>query len=328
MAFVLAYLVSVAVVVAVVGSFFTVVSVRNRLVTAIGQLFSMVANPLATLAEHIRSWSSAAIAIIPETAFAPGIVRRLLYGFTFIVLAAVDFSLSAGRLAVAFGVEGEQLPIDIGWVGALGWIAVCGFFAAMSLDLRAAEVAHPWDALTARARLLCRWLSDTMLVLVALSGVVFYAWGSLTVAGSYPLLPVVTFMGLLGLTLVVASGVAFWASHDAWATLWGLLLVVGSLALRLFALLPELIVVFLRRSAHLSMSAIDVPMLGVGLPLLRWWTNSRLGKALGTPPLEEPIAWPEVGVVELPAEAPDGVGRAVVAFPQGGDADLQEEDAA
>lgn len=306
MTFVVAYLTAIAIVVTVLGSFFTVVSTRNRAVTLVAQLFNIVANPLATLAAHIRSAGALTFSAIPETAFAPGVVRRLLYAITFITLVVVDFALSAGRLAVAFGIEGEQLPIDVGWTAAAGWIAVSGFFAAMSIELRGEDPGHPWDRLTERSRRLFRWVSDVLFVVVAISGVVFYAWGSLAAAGIYPLLPVVVFMSGLGLALIVASGIAFWACHDAWTTLFGVVLVVCSLLLRLLAVLPEMAVIALRRIACLIMAGIDVPALGFALPLLVWWSRSRLGKALGFPPLEEPINWPAVGMVESVGDGPRG----------------------
>ncbi|MEZ4494249.1 MAG: hypothetical protein R3C29_13165 [Dehalococcoidia bacterium] len=302
MAFVLAYLTALGVVVAIFGSFFTVVSTRNRAVILVAQLFNIVANPLTTLTARMRAAAAMATEAVPETAFAPGVVRRILYGVTFLVLVVVDFALSAGRLAVAFGIEGEQLPVDVGWTAAIGWVAVAGFFAAMSIELRGVEPGHPWDELTDGSRRLLRWVSDLLIVVVALSGLVFYAWGSLAAAGSYPLLPVVAFMSGLGLALIVASGIAFWACHDAWTTIYGVLLVGINLLLRLLAALPEMAVIALRRVASLIMAAIDVPTLGFALPLLIWWSKSRLGKALGHPPIEEPIDWPAVGVVESVGE--------------------------
>ncbi|MCA9852237.1 MAG: hypothetical protein KC482_01330 [Dehalococcoidia bacterium] len=298
MAFVLAYLTALAIVVAILGSFFTVVSTRNRAVILVAQLFNIVANPLTTLTARIRAAAAMATEVVPDTAFAPGVVRRMLYGVTFLVLVLVDFALSAGRLSVAFGIDGEQLPVDVGWTAAMGWVAVAGFFAAMSIELRGIEPGHPWDELTDGARRLLRRVSDLMVVVVALSGLVFYLWGSLAAAGSYPLLPVVVFMSGLGLALIVASGIAFWACHDAWTTIYGVLLIGIHLLLRLLAVLPEMAVISLRRVASLIMAAIDLPMLGFALPLLLWWSNSRLGKALGLPPIEEPIEWPAVGVVE------------------------------
>ena len=83
------------------------------------------------------------------------------------------------------------------------------------------------------------------------------------------------------------------------ATAYGVVLVVVSLVVRFLAFLPEMVVVSLRRLATFVMSAIDLPLLGVAYPLLKWWAGSKLGKALGFPALEEPIDWPPVGYVEL-----------------------------
>ncbi len=300
--FFLTYLFMAAVALAAASSFFVSVSVRNRSVTLVAQAFNIVCNPLATGAEGARSFSQTVRDAVPETAFAEGVVKRLWFAVTCLILIAVDVALAGERMAALFGMQAAHAPFDVSWATGFGWVVAGGLFASVSLDLRHEVVGHPFDRLTAVWIKRLRILSDCFFVVVLVSALVFYVAGSLLVAGSVPLLLVVVFMGLLGVSLVAASGLSFWAGMDSWTTLYGVAVVIASYAVRLFALAPELLVVSLRRAAYLVMAAIDVPFLGAAYPLLKWWAASKFGKALGFPPLEEPIPWPPVGYVELPAE--------------------------
>jgi hypothetical protein len=300
--FFLTYLFMAAVALVAASSFFVSVSVRNRLVTLVAQAFNIICNPLATGAEGARSFSQTVRDAVPETAFAEGVVKRLWFAVTCLILIAVDVALAGERMAALFGMEAAHAPFDVSWATGFGWVVAGGLFASVSLDLRHEVVGHPFDRLAVVWIKRLRILSDCFFVVVLVSALVFYVAGSLLVAGSVPLLLVVVFMGLLGVSLVAASGLSFWAGMDSWTTIYGVVVVIASYAVRLFALAPELLVVSLRRTAYLMMAAIDVPFLGAAYPLLKWWAASKFGKALGFPPLEEPIPWPPVGYVELPAE--------------------------
>ncbi|MCC6269217.1 MAG: hypothetical protein IT300_16745 [Dehalococcoidia bacterium] len=302
MPFIIAYILTIGAAIATVASFMAVVHVRNRVITAMGESASIIANPLATAALHLRGWGAATILAIPGSAFAPGILRRLLYLATLILITLAELAISSERLAALYGLKPLELPIDVTWASAIAWLVASGFFASMSIELRHQEIGHPWDDLTSGARYILRWVSDVMLVLVALSGLVFWFWGALAAAGSYPLLPVLFFMSSLGIALTVAAGICFWAAHDSWATLWGVILIVAGITLRIIAYIPEIVVVTIRKATYAAIATLDIAFLGVARPLLLWWTGSRLGKALGHPPLEEPIDWPEIGVAELPLE--------------------------
>ncbi|MGE3075136.1 MAG: hypothetical protein AB7N24_15385 [Dehalococcoidia bacterium] len=300
--FFLAYLFMAAVALLAASSFFVSVSVRNRLVTLVAQAFNIICNPLATGAEATRAFSATVRDAVPETAFADGVIKRILFAVTFVILLAVDVALAGERMAALFGMEAAHPPFDVSWATGFGWVVAGGFFASVSLDLRHEVVGHPFDRLAAVWIRRLRIVSDCFFVVVLSSALVFYVAGSLLVAGSVPLLLVVVFMGLLGVSLVAASGLSFWAGVDSWTTIYGVAVVIASYAFRLFALVPELLVVSLRRTAYLVMAAIDLPFLGAAYPLLKWWAASKFGKALGFPPLEEPIPWPPVGYVEVPAE--------------------------
>ncbi|MFN0146545.1 MAG: hypothetical protein ACKVT1_08550 [Dehalococcoidia bacterium] len=301
-AFFVTYLLMAGFAVGLVSSFFVAVSVRNRLVTMVAQLFNVVCNPLATAAAQTRSFVQSVRSAVPDTAFADGTVKRLLFLVTFLILAAVDVALAGERMAALFGIDAAEPPFDVSWATGFGWVIVGGLFASVSLDLRHEVIGHPFDRLAARWHRPLRVFSDTGFVVVLVSGLVFYVTGSLLAAGWVSLWLVVAFMALLGLSLIAASGLAFWAGMDSWTTAWGVVLVVASLVVRFVAFIPEMLVVSLRRLATFVMSAIDLPLLGVAYPLLRWWAGSKLGKALGFPALEEPIPWPAVGYVEPPAE--------------------------
>ncbi len=300
--FFVTYLLLAGLVLGLISSFFVAVSVRNRLVSACASLFNVICNPLATAAAETRSFAATIRDAVPETAFAPGVVHRVLFLATFLLLAAVDVALSGERMAAFFGTAESALPVDVSWASGIGWVVSAGLFFAVSLCLRHEVVGHPFDQLDAGARKLLRLISDVFVVTVLVSAAVFYVAGSLLVAGSVPLGLVVVFMALLGVCLVAASGIAFWAATDAWTTASGIVLVVVSLLVRFIAFLPEMVVIALRNLANLVMTAIDVPFMGVAYPMLRWWAGSKLGKALGFPPLELPIAHPPVGCVEPPAE--------------------------
>jgi len=302
MPFIIAYILTIGAVIAAVASFMAVVHVRNRIIVAMGELAGVIANPLATAALHLRGWGAAAILAIPGSAFAPQILRRLLYLTTLVLIMLADLTITSERLAALYGLKPLDLPIDVTWASAMAWVLSSGFFAAAFFELGGEVHAHPWDELTSRNQTILRWLSAAMFILVALSGLVFWFWGALAAAGSYPLLPVLFFMSSLGLALTVAAGICFWTAHDSWATLWGVLLIVAGIALRIIAYLPEIIVVTVRKATYAAMATLDIAFLGVARPLLLWWTASRLGKALGHPPLEEPIDWPQIGVAELPLE--------------------------
>lgn len=301
-AFFLAYVLMAATAAAVASSFFVSVSVRNRLVTLVAQAFNIACNPLATAAAHARAFSETVRHAVPETAFACGVVKRLLFAITFLILIAVDVALAGERMAALFGIEAAHPPFDVSWATGFGWVVAGGLFASVSLDLRHEVVGHPFDRLDEVSIKRLRILSDCFFVVVLISALVFYVAGSLLVAGTVPLLLVVAFMGLLGISLVAAAGLSFWAGTDSWTTVYGVALVVVSYLVRLVALVPEMLVISLRRTAHFVMAAIDLPLLGAAYPLLKWWASSRFGKALGFPPLEEPIPWPPVGYVEPPAE--------------------------
>lgn len=301
-AFFLAYVLMAATAAAVASSFFVSVSVRNRLVTLVAQAFNIICNPLATAAAHARSFSETVRDAVPETAFADGVVKRLLFAITFLILIAVDVALAGERMAALFGIEAAHPPFDVSWATGFGWVVAGGLFASVSLDLRHEVVGHPFDRLDEVWNKRLRILSDCFFVVVLISALVFYVAGALLVAGNVPLLLVVAFMGLLGVSLVAAAGLSFWAGMDSWTTVYGVALVATSYLLRLVGIVPELLVISLRRTAHLVMAAIDLPLLGAAYPLLKWWASSKFGKALGFPPLEEPIPWPPVGSVESPAE--------------------------
>lgn len=302
-AFFLAYVLMAVTAAAVASSFFVSVSVRNRLVTLVAQAFNIVCNPLATAAAHARSFSETVRGAVPETAFADGVVKRLLFAITFLILIAVDVALAGERMAALFGIEAAHPPFDVSWATGFGWVVAGGLFASVSLDLRHEVVGHPFDRLADVWVKRLRHLSDCLFVVVLISALVFYVAGSLLVAGAVPLFLVVVFMGLLGVSLVAAAGLSFWAGMDSWTTVYGVALVVASYLLRVIAIVPELLVVSLRRTAHFVMAAIDLPLLGAAYPLLKWWASSKFGKALGFPPLEEPIPWPPVGQVEPPARS-------------------------
>lgn len=302
MPFIIAYILTIGAAIAAVASFMAVVHVRNRVITAMGESASIIANPLATGALHLRGWGAATILAIPGSAFAPGILRRLLYLATLVLITLADLTITSERLAALYGLKPLDLPIDVTWASAMAWVLTSGFFAAVFFELCGEVHAHPWDELTSRIQTMLRWLSAALFVLVALSGLVFWFWGALAAAGSYPLLPVLFFMSSLGLALTVSAGICFWAAHDSWATLWGVILIVAGITLRMIAYLPEIIVVTIRKATYAAIATVDIFFLGIARPLLLWWTSSRLGKALGHPPLEEPIDWPEIGIAELPLE--------------------------
>ena len=318
MPFIIAYILTIGAAIATVASFMAVVHVRNRIVIAIVASANCIAVPLATGAFHLRSWGGAAVMAIPTTSFAPGVARRVVYLVTLSLIALSDLTITSERLAALYGLKPLDLPIDVTWASALSWILCSGFYAAMSLELRGEVLGHPWDELRPRAHTILRWLSDVMFVLTALSGLVFWLWGALAASGSYPLAHVLFFMSSLGLALTVAAGVCFWAAHDSWVTLWGLVLIFAAFVLRVVAYLPELMVVFIRKVATWVIGVLDIGFLGVAHPLLLWWTSSRLGKALGHPPLEEPIDVPDIGVAELPLESPveDGGEDELLHLPQ------------
>lgn len=162
---------------------------------------------------------------------------------------------------------------------------------------------HPWDRLTTSGQRLLRRLSDICFVITLLSGLAFWVWGAYAAANVYLTLLVVVFMGLLGVSLVAGTAVSFFASADAWVSAWGVILVVASIVLRFYAILFWLVVVVVRYSARSAMAAQDVFFLGLARPLLLWWSSSRMGKALGHPPIEEPIEWPEIGETDPLPEA-------------------------
>ena len=261
---------------------------------------------------------------------ADGVVKRLLFAFTFLILIAVDVALAGERMAALFGIDAAHPPFDVSWATGFGWVVAGGLFASVSLDLRHEVVGHPFDRLDEVSIKRLRILSDSFFVVVLISALVFYVAGSLLVAGTVPLLLVVAFMGLLGISLVAAAGLSFWAGTDSWTTLYGVALVVASYLVRLVATVPELLVLSLRRTAHFVMAAIDVPFLGAAYPLLKWWASSKFGKALGFPPLEEPIPWPPVGFLEPPAEparsrgVPEPLALAAVLDPDGSGVVLEE----
>ncbi len=326
-AFALSYLFIAGLAVGAMASFFVATAVRNRLVRMVAEGTNVLANPLATAAAGIRSFSESIRGAVPDTAFADGTVRRLVFAITFFILLAVDIALASPRLSAIFGVEAERLPFDLSWATACGWVITGGLFASISLELRQEDVGHPFDRLSVRWLRPLRILSDCFFVAVLVSGIVFYVLGAMLVAGSAPLILSIVFMGLLGPALIAASGFAFWAGLDSYATVYGVVLVVVSYVVRFVAFLPEMVVISLRRGANLVMATIDLPFLGAAYPLLKWWASSKFGKALGFPPIEEPIPWPLVGYVERPAEAlaaPVG-GREPLSFPADEPADDDEE---
>lgn len=296
--FVLTYLTVIAFIVGGMCAFFTTIAVRNRLVTAIAAFWNIAANPLATVTNYIKTCSAATFAAIPETAFANGVVHRIVYLVSLAVLGAADFALAEGRLGPAFGVDSAALPFDITWTTALAWVGTSGFFAAMSLELRMEPVSHPWDQLAESRHVLCRRISDTLLGATLVSAVGFYVFGALAVTGIYATFLAIAFMGILGLTLTAAAAIAFWASLHAWATLLGLILGAAGFSLRLVALATEAVVIVLRHLGYLCMAVADIPFLGVAWPLVRWWASSRLGKSIGHAPVEQPIPWPAIGFFE------------------------------
>lgn len=298
MSFVIVYLAVLVIVLGSVALFLTAISLRNRVILAIAAVLNIIANPLASLANGVRSLSVVAAGAVPETAFAPGVVRRILYLVSFLILAGADWGLAAGRLQVAFGIDAGAPPFDISWMTALAWVVSAGFFGVVSLELRMDPVSHPWDQLDARMRPLVRRGSDILLAVTTLSAVMFYAFGALAVIGVYSTILSIIFMTLLGLALTLAAAVSLWASVDAWTTLYGVVLVIGMLLLRGLAGIPECIIIALRNLGRLLMSVVDVPFMGVAYPLNKWWARSRLGKALGFPGGQEPIAWPPIGVLE------------------------------
>lgn len=300
MPFIITYIMTIFGVVAAVAAFMAVVHVRNRLVIFQANVANTIANPLATLSAELRGWAGAAAVVIPESAFAPGVLRRLIYLVTFALLTLADLTVTSERLSALYGLKPLDLPIDLTWASAIAWVITSGFFAAAFFELGGEDPGHPWNELRPRIRTLVRWLSAAGFVLVAVSAVLLWFWGALAAAGSYPLLPVVIFMSSLGLALTVAAGVCFWAAHDSWATLWGVVLIGAAIILIIMAYIPDAIVIAIRRMTYTGMSAADVIFLGFARPLLLWWVTSRLGRALGHPPLEEPTDFPEIGVPEEP----------------------------
>lgn len=182
-AFFLAYLLMAAAAAAAASSFFVSVSVRNRLVTLVAQAFNIVCNPLATLAEEVRSFAGTVRDAVPDTAFADGVVKRLLFAINFLILVAVDVALAGERMAALFGIEAAHPPFDVSWATGFGWVVAGGLFASVSLDLRHEVVGHPFDRLEAAWIRRLRLLSDCFFVFVLASALVFYIAGALLVAG-------------------------------------------------------------------------------------------------------------------------------------------------
>lgn len=298
--FLVAYITAVTTVLFLAGSLLFVVNARNVAVNVIGKAANIVANPAATGAHHLRSGASVILESLPETAFAKGVVVRVVHGVTFLVLLGADIALAAGRLAVAFGVDEQELPVDLSLLTATAWCASAGFYCSVSWALREEPVGHPWDRIGERYRRIIRRLSDSFILLTAISAIAFYLYGAFAVAGIYPLPLVLLFMGILGLVLTIAAGLSFVAALDCWTTLYGVCLVVAAIALIVVAALINIfLIVPVRNAASLVMHVVDVPALGVLAPMIAWIAKSRMGKAIGLP---MPIAATDHPVVGFPEE--------------------------
>lgn len=336
LAFAITYFMLGGAVVLATLAFFVATSIRNRTDEIIAQLANIPANALATFAAHIRAFGTSLEEAVPDTAFGEGAVKRFYFAVTAIILVVADAILADARLTALLGLEPHDPPFNVSWTAALSWVLSGALFAAVSLDLRHEVVGHPFDSLDQRWHRPLRILSDVCFCVVVVSGVVFYALGALLTAGSAPIVLNVLFQSLLGFSLIVASAIAGWAGLFSISTLFGVVLIILSRIVRAVAIIPEQLVIIIRRSAYLAMALVDLPLIGLIRPVMAWWASSKFGKAIGFPPLEEPIAWPPVGFVEAPAEKPipeeRGESNAPVPFPvASADADeiaLDDEEAA